>query len=283
MSKKLLYIFLFICVFGGTASSQPGLEAYKLMADDLYQENKYAASIDVYERILFFDTSHLSKSIYLPLARAYRAISNHEKASDYYDFAYISAFSDSLKNEIVFESFMNYFVSGDTQLAYNELLNFQENNITEKERNRYHLLMGTLDYKSGRYTSSLQHLLSISHLSDASKIQIQGMIKKVSKINRRYNPVKVQWMSIIPGLGQTWCGYYKEGVNALVLNGALVVLFVHVSVEYALVDGAMAVYPWFNRYYKGGIQKSYKLALRKRDVEQNKLFNSILRTLPPIN
>ena len=283
MKLKLSIFLFFSFVFSLKSKAQEGLEKYQNMAADFIKLENYNSAIEIYERLLFFGNDELTKEIYLPLARAYTAIGNYDQAAINFDNAYSSEKVDTLKYEIIFESALNYIIAGDTSLAYTELLNIPETHINARISNKLHLLMGTLDYKSGRYSSAEKHFLALTDLDKNSQQDIHIFIKKAKKINRRYNPDMVEWMSIIPGLGQVWCGYYKESANAFLLTGAFVVLFIDVSLKYRAIDGLLAVWPWLNRYYKGGIVKSYKLAERKIEVEKNKLLNNFLKALPSIN
>lgn len=280
--RRVIIIVFFLSSFTRLVA-QDGLDKYQTLADDFYKEGNYSSAIEVYERLLFFGNEQRSKQIYLPLARAYSATGQFEKASVHYTNAYNNQPVDTLKYEIVFESALNYILDNDTSLAYSELLNIPETKISNRISNKLHFLMGTLDYKSGRYSSAKSHFLTITILDSADKKAIHTFFRKTAKVNRRYNPIMVEWLSIAPGLGQAWCGYYEESANALFLTGGLIMLYVHVSNKYRILDGLLTVYPWLNRYYKGGITKSYKLAVIKRETEKNKLFNSLLKTLPPIN
>ena len=278
------WYFIFISgFFAATVSGQNNLKTYQTMAETFSQQGNYTSAIEVYERLLFFGTDKQNKSIYLPLARAYSNLGDFEKASVHYNNAYNNQTVDTLRYEILFENALNYMAANDTIMAYNELLNIPETKISSRVNDKLHLMVGTLDYKSGRYTSAKNHFLAITVLDNSDKLAIQSFFKKTKKTNRRYNPIMVEWMSIVPGLGQAWCGYYKESANAFLLSGAFIVLFVDISIKYTLLDGLITVYPWFNRYYKGGIMKAYKLAEKKRETEKNKLYNSLLKTLPPIN
>ena len=282
MNLRFSLILFLSCALNLKAVSQDGLVRYKLLADELYTGANYTSAIEVYERLLYFGDNTYSNQIYLPLARAYSALGKYEEASVHYINAYNSQKVDTIKYDILFESSLNYILAGDTALAYSQLLNIPETKISERVSNKLHLLMGTLDYKSGRYTTAKNHFLAITLLDSMDKKDIKTFFKKTYKKNRRYNPYTVRWMSIIPGLGQAWCGNYKESANAFLLTGALVFLYVDVSLKYTVVDGLLVVFPWLNRYYRGGISKSFDLAKKKRETEKNKLYNKLLRTLPSI-
>jgi tetratricopeptide (TPR) repeat protein len=283
MRFRLGFVIFFTISSLPKLAAQNGLETYQKMAHKFCEQGNYTSAIEAYERLLFFGTDQQNKEIYLPLARAYSALGNYEKASVQYNNAYNNQIIDTIRYEILFESALNYLAVDDTIMAYNELLNIPETKISNRISDKLHLMMGTLDYKSGLYTSAKNHFLSITILNLSEKNTIQTFFNNTKKVNRRYNPTMVEWMSIIPGLGQAWCGYYKESANAFLISGAFIVLFADVTIKYTLLDGLMTVYPWFNRYYKGGIIKAYKLAEKKRETEKNKLYNSLLKTLPPIN
>ncbi len=281
--KKTVTLLLFILIGFAKLNAQDGLDNYRRMGNEFNASKSYESAIEVYERLLFFGDDQLSKQIYLPLARAYSAIGKFELASNHYTNAYNAQTVDTIRYEILIESALNYMMDMDTSLAYSELLNISETNLSPRLYNKLQMMLGALDYKSGRYSSAKEHFLRISVLSATDKLAIETLFKQSAKINKRYNPKMVEWMSIIPGLGYAWCGYYKESANAIALSGALVLLYVDVSLKYRIIDGLITVFPWFNRYYRGGIKKSYKLAVTKRQTEQNKLYNTLLRIVPPLN
>ncbi len=281
--NKIITLFLTLLFAQSKLCAQDDLDKFQRMGDEFNASHNYESAIDVYERLLFFGDDARSKQIYLPLARAYTSIGQFDLAANHYTNAYNNQTVDTIRYEILFESALNYMMDKDTSLAYSELLNIPESKISFRIYNKLQMMLGALDYKSGRYASAKDHFLRITVLSHTDKQAIESLFKQSAKINRRYNPTMVEWMSIIPGLGNAWCGYYEESANAIVLTGALVLLYVDVSLKYKIIDGLITVFPWFNRYYRGGIKKSYKLAVLKRETEQNKLYNSLLRLVPPLN
>ncbi|MFM9944428.1 MAG: tetratricopeptide repeat protein [Bacteroidia bacterium] len=283
MKLRIALFLLFISAMGTKLVAQDDLDKFQNLADDFYKSANYSSAIDVYERLLFFGNDSRSRKIYLPLARAYTATGQYERASINYNNAYNNQSVDTLRYEILFESALNYLLANDTALAYSELLNVPETKISSRISNKLHLLIGTLDYKTERYKRAKTHFLAISTLDSADKKYINTFFKKTKRVNQKYNPVMVEWMSLVPGLGQAWCGYYEESANAFILTSAFVALYLDVTMKYRVLDGLLTVYPWFNRYYKGGVVKSYKLAIKKRETERNKLFNALMKSLPPIN
>lgn len=281
MKKLILCALVFACSILQKSWGQTELDKFEILAGRYLAENNLSEAINLYERLLFFGENQRSK-FYLPLARAYSQAGQHEKASYFFNQAFSSQNDRQLRNSIVFESALNYMLGEDYILAYAELMNVDHYDINGSDRDKYYFLLACLDYKNGKYTSSQANFDSISILSATNKKQILAFFKKTKKLNRRYNPTMVEWMSLIPGLGQAWCGYYKESANAFLLTSALVALYIDVSIKYNILDGLLTVYPWFNRYYKGGVLKASKLARMKRDSEKNNIYNHLLKNLPPI-
>lgn len=282
--KKSVLVYLLIFLVKNLAFSQYIHEnKYLLLAQNKLQNGNYNDCIELCERIIFFDTLNIYYTeTNILMADAYSRKGDYRNAALSYNQAYVGVENQEAKNDIIFKCALNYYLSGDTVFAYSEMYVIDEKTLNAKQSDKYHLIMAVLDYKTYRYNSSLQHFLKISDLSNKQIRFLHEKYKKTKKINRRYNPTKVEWLSVIPGLGQLWCGYYSESLNAFLLTGACYALFFNVSIKYDLLDAVLVVYPWFNRYYKGSIIKSYHLAEKKREIERNKILNSILKVLPEL-
>ncbi|MCF8363481.1 MAG: hypothetical protein K9G70_12755 [Prolixibacteraceae bacterium] len=81
---------------------------------------------------------------------------------------------------------------------------------------------------------------------------------------------------IIPGSGQFVTGEVKAGLNSMLLIGGLYILSVHVINLYSFWDAAIALFPWIQRYYLGGMDHSKDLAESKI---RSKRYSSYLKVL----
>ncbi|MCC6721564.1 MAG: hypothetical protein IT243_05135 [Bacteroidia bacterium] len=277
----LTLVFFISTVF---SFSQNKLNNYIELAKTHLKNKNYDACIELCDRIVFFDTLNNDATLLnIILADAYNGNGDYRNAALKYNQAYFTEKNIEKKNEIIFKSALNYYLSGDTVFAYAEMYSIDENSLNENQRDKFNLIMAALDYKTCRYESSLLHFNKIISLDGYKKSLIAEQFKKIKKINRRYNPTKVEWMSIVPGLGQLWCGYYRESLNAFLLISACYGVLLNITFKYDIIDGILVVYPWFNRYYKGEIIKSYRLAEKKRETERNKILNSIFKIIPEMN
>ncbi|NUM32201.1 MAG: hypothetical protein HUU47_07755 [Bacteroidetes bacterium] len=280
--KKILIIIIFYLA-SVTVFAQENFDKYISLAFEHFEKENYDDCIELCERIIFFDNENKNfTQLNILIADAYNRKGDFRKAALYYNSSFNSEQEKSKKNDIIFRCALNYYLSNDTIFAYSEMYGIDENSLNNGQRDKFHLIMAVLDFKTGRYKSSKEHFRKIEGLNENQLKLLDDMFLKIKKINRKYNPTKVEWMSIVPGLGQLWCGYYKESANAFLITSAFYALFLNVSLKYNIVDGVLVVFPWFNRYYKGGVIKSYKLAEKKREVERNKILNKILLSFPSI-
>jgi len=53
-------------------------------------------------------------------------------------------------------------------------------------------------------------------------------------------------------------------------------LFAYVVFNYTLLDGILSVMPWYQRYYLGGINSAYDIAVQKINDKRTLIYHSIL-------
>ena len=105
--------------------------------------------------------------------------------------------------------------------------------------------------------------------------QLQTLYQKNKKVDR-INPELAMWLSIVPGLGQIYAGDYEDAANSVLINAAFLTLYFQVASQYSLVDGMLAVLPWFQRYYIGGFQNAKTLAVKKKERKRNEVLRDVL-------
>jgi hypothetical protein len=94
------------------------------------------------------------------------------------------------------------------------------------------------------------------------------------------SPKRARIMSmILPGLGQTYSGDLKSGLNSLLLTSGLIALGINISIRYRLVDAVFSILPWYQRYYTGGYGKAEEIAIRKRQKKRNEVYTKVLKLI----
>jgi hypothetical protein len=84
---------------------------------------------------------------------------------------------------------------------------------------------------------------------------------------------------IIPGLGQFYAGDVKNGLNSFILSGGLMFLGVRSAINNSVLDAALSIMPWYQRYYTGGYNKAEAIAEAKIKERRFKVFNELLEVV----
>ena len=71
--------------------------------------------------------------------------------------------------------------------------------------------------------------------------------------------------SIIPGLGQAYCGHWLEGLNALLLNSLNCYLTINNLINERYVTGTLVFFLLYQRYYSGNRHHAYDTAVKENE------------------
>jgi len=81
---------------------------------------------------------------------------------------------------------------------------------------------------------------------------------------------------ILPGSGQFYAGSVKDGINSMLLIGGLYFAALQVVKYYSFWDGVIALFPWVQRYYLGGMEKAKKLTIKKAKEKRYEAYENII-------
>lgn len=235
-------------------------------------------AIEAYRRVLFFDSyGKYSFKASLNLSICYNKEDEFDKSQYYIDFAYALSDNDSIKNELVFQKAANFIEYEYYDQALIELLNLERlgSEYFEKKENFY---LGIVYFQKKEFKSSNKHFNNcIDTIYIAEKQKLSYLFHEIDHIYKRYNPKFAKTISlIIPGLGQIYCGDIKDGLNSLLLTGALGFLFFNTAINYSILDALISVGPWYQRYYQGGFQNAERSAVSKREKEIALIYSDII-------
>lgn len=237
----------------------------------------YQVAENVLNRVLFFDNGNNHLQLFTLLGECTYQIGDYQTARNYYDLAATNVLSDSLRAEYAFMKVLCDLHSGNYEEARVELYSLEEFLNTDQSRN-YYLLSGIISYHLEEYDDARQNFLLCCE--DYQKDQLLDYFDKVKKTERRYRPGIARIMSIlIPGSGQIYAGDYKNGINSFLLISGLAFTGALLAQNISIIDSAIIVLPWFQRYYQGGFERAYKLTQQKQHEEKQKILISILNQL----
>ena len=241
-----------------------------------FNSGNYELSIPYFKRIAFFESNNITNLKYL--ADSYQKTKSYDKALVHYSLIYNIVVNDSIKNEVIIEMAKTYILQEKYNYAKIEVLNIKEINQSFIDRKNYYLSI--ISFYLNEFEDSKKHLLVISSLSDSSKKFINELFKNVAKTQLIPNPKVASILSmIIPGTGQLYSGDFKSGINSFLLTGTAITVFTLINIRYSFLDAILGVFPYYQRYYTGGVINAQNIAenkIKMKKVETVKKINEII-------
>lgn len=241
----------------------------------LQQKNINLAEKEI-QRALFFCNDEAKKvDILLIAADIFSADGKKSDALQFLNSAYHTSDNQIVKDEII--------IKKTDLLIFNN--QFQEAKISAFQIvdradsisfNKKYLRLAICEFCLQNYTSSKEYFQKIT--PDVNKEKLDKIFSKIKRLkNPRSKLASV--LSIIPGLGQYYSANIWQGIGSEALIGATVALFIVMQNRYGTLSAFLAVFPWFQRYYVGGIKNAGRCAQNRRAIKRNKLLNAALKNV----
>jgi len=267
-------------LFAAVAACSQNLPQSFALANHLYETGSYAAAIEVYERVVFFDSNNRFRPMcYARVADAYRLQEMFDKALKYYDLAYHTAPNDSLKTEISFSKVLVLLTTQQSLKALEALLP-RRSHLYGSQVRRYSFYIGISYFSDSRYDSAYSHFRAlVANAPKDVRTQMELLIAQNERVER-LNPNTAQLLSIfVPGLGQLYAGDIKNSLNSLLLVGGLGIGFLYMASTLSLLDAILALAPTVYRYYAGGYNHAKRIAIQKKAARHAAVYQKMLTVL----
>ncbi len=278
-SIKLKWIaILWITLVGSQIAAQDLSETWEfgLVALEIQQ---YDLAALTFERVLLFDKDNEYPEALIKVADCHRKNGNYSLAAKFYDQAYFTASSDSLQNEMILQKVFCLLQAKQHKAALAELYHLPEEGI-EAFLIRKNFYLGIAAFGSEKFEDSekyFQNWLEGNGRTDTAALAT--LYDENEKISR-FNPQTAKIMSaIFPGSGQIYAGDWRNGLNSLAITGALYYLFYVTAVDHTFYESLLVIFPWFQRYYKGGRDSAFRIAARKKAERRAAKYREILQHL----
>ena len=271
--KQVLSSFLIL--IASLLSAQSIQSTFEL-AEVNYANKDFKLAKSLYKRVQFFDSTYSYTEVFDRLSSIYLEEENElaaiEELIKYRNF--LSVGSENW--------FANNFKLINIQLALDkpkeaisELLQMKNIALDSLNKKKVTLYLSVAYFQDEDFENSELNFKKLIQEEDYDELSL--LFKKNNKLERRYGLIKLQLMSsILPGSGQVFSGFYKDGINSLVLVGGFVYLFVHTNKVYGLIEAILGVYPWVSRYHLGGIYKVRTLSITRINIKRDSYYHSIL-------
>jgi tetratricopeptide (TPR) repeat protein len=248
------------------------------MANHYYKDGNYTLAIKEYQRTLFFSQNTDPKILY-QVGMCFQKLDQYDKASEFFDKAFFSFTTDSLKLNALFKKAECLLLNKDYSLALTELFGISDT-VSANNYHKRELYSGIAYFGIEDFDNAEKCFINAV---DSGCIAEREHIKTIFKDKKRFYRPKPTTASILsmcfPGLGQFYSGDIRNGLNSVVLTSALVFLGVRIAVNQTIWDALFTIAPWYQRYYQGGYIRAENIALEKRANKRRLAYEEIIQII----
>jgi hypothetical protein len=276
MKIQYCLIFTFLCAINS-------INAKASVADSLYKNSKYFEAAIAYEYTIFSAGNVAEKnSARYNKSLCYKHLGLFKKASVEMEKINYFGVNDSLANVYHYEAALCSYLSGDFN---NSLSHIKQITSTNKEyvyTAQLYLLQALcnnqiLDWKTAHESAIKYCDLEIQNNNSKIKYSIDSIY------NKRKLPViksenRLKYYSLIPGLGQAYCGYYKEGAFNFLLNAIALTAGGYEVYSHLYITGYCVAAIPINKFYFGS-KKRAEFLLKKHNYQEIMGFNEKVKDI----
>ena len=274
----LAVILLFITAVTVSASD-PALD----LGEHLFALGDYDTAITEYKRFLFFNADHpQAVDAQFKIGLAYRAQEWWAEAVEAMIAAIELTMATELQAEMRVELAVTLIASGAYNLALVELIRVDMQSQSAQSRQRARFLRGVAylyQFKWEQARSVFQAYFDAIPSAAGAAAEIDALFSEALDLPRKSEKAARLLSTFLPGLGQTYAGDWKSGLNALVLNGLLGYVTLDAAIERDYDDALLSFFFLFYRYYAGNRHRAAEAAQAFNDRENRRHVNRILQAL----
>ena len=261
------------------SASDPALD----LGDYFFVRENYDAAITEYKRFLFFNADDPRvDEVQFKIGLAYRAQKWWMEAAEAMIAAIQRTTETELQAERRVELAVTLIASGAYDLALVELIKVDMQSQSARLRQRARFLRGVAylyQFKWEQARSVFQVYFDEIPSAAGAAAEIDTLF--LDALNRSQKSEKAARLlsTFLPGLGQTYAGDWKNGLNALLLNGVLGYITLDAAIERDYDDALLSFFFLFYRYYAGNRYRAVEAAQTFNDWENRRHVEKILQAL----
>ena len=273
VSLFLIVLFSRFYVFTATADEHP-----LSLGKHLFAQGNYDAAVTEYKRFLFFHPDDVRVSeVYHNIGLAYRAQGLWTEAVTSLRAATHLATDAEAKSEYQLELAVTLIAAQDYDLARLELIKAMMRTSSAQLYRRALFLQAVAYIYQFRWEDAHESLRNYT-----TDERLGALLDVATEIPLKSARLAKVLSAIFPGAGQVYVGDWREGINALLLNGALGFLTVDAVLDGHYVDAALWGGFIFWRYYRGNTFRAGQAAERFNQRESRSAADALLQRLQEI-
>ena len=275
----VLAVTLLLFTVVTVSASDPAVD----LGDYFFALENYDAAITEYKRFLFFNSDHpRSGEVQFKIGLAYRAQEWWAEAVEAMIAAIELTTATELQAEMRVELAVTLIASGAYDLALIELIKVDMQSQSARLRQRARFLRGIAYLYQFKWEQArsvfLAYFDAIPSAAGAAA-EIDTFFAEALNLPQKSEKAARLLSTLLPGLGQTYAGDWKNGLNALLLNGLLGYVTLNAAIDRDYDDALLSFFFLFYRYYGGNRYRAAEAAQAFNDRENRQHVNRILQAL----
>ena len=275
----VLAVALLLFTTVSISASDPTLD----LGDLLFGLENYDAAITEYKRFLFFNAGHpQTGEAQFKIGLAYRAQEWWAEAVEAMIAAAQLTTETELQAERRVELAVTLIASGAYDLAVVELIKVDMHSRSARLRQRARFLRGVAYlYQFKSEQARLVFQAYFDEIPDAARAaaEIDALFSEAINLPQKSEKLARLLSTFLPGLGQAYAGDWKNGLNALLLNGVLGYVTLDAAIERDYDDALLSFSFLSYRYYTGNRYRAAEAAQTFNDRESRRYVQKILQAL----
>ena len=269
----LLLTLPFFCNF--TSIAKNNLLA---LGDHFSKLENYDSAITEYKRFLFFHPDEARAArVYQKIGLAYRAQGLWQEAISTMRNAVLHALNQEEKTKYQLELVVTLIASKNYDLARFELIRVAMHTTSGPLYQRALFLQAVVYVYQFQWEEAREVLrhYTADEMLDKLFDEAVNLLQKSPKVAKVLS-------AILPGAGQVYAGNWRDGLNALALNGVFGFVTVDSVLNRHYVDAVTWTYFIFQRYYLGNLYHAGKAVDDFNDDTSRRAADDILKRLQEI-
>ena len=272
--KKLLLILTAAVSFGSLLSGQSIDDTYR-HAQALYKLGDYELAIPELRRVLFFGNNENPDACFA-LGNCYNKMQDYAKAKYFYGLAAKLYKTDSLARQVRFSIISVNLKEAEPNLALSQIFSLPDS-LPEAEFRRLCFYTALAYYQLSAYGDSREYFRNASGTAISQLQHSVDSVYALAERNHTKSAYLPMMLSIIPGGGQLYLGETSAALNSFLLSAFFAGLYIYAIESISPLDAVLAVAPWFQRYYQGGMLQAKKMAVQHKEKVDSECYDALIR------
>lgn len=253
-------VFLLIVFCTESANAQ---DSALVLASKLYNNSNFEEAITEYMRFIYFNPDNEKVGdVYHKIGSAYRNQKKWHEAIDAIRKSIAISSNDSIRDDRRISLAVIMIANANYSAAEFELLRISHFTNYSGLKRKANFFLGVCHLYTFKWKESQEAFSNYYSGSFKNKgNEIDSLFTFATNLTYK-SPGAARWLStFLPGSGQIYCGDWRNGINALVLNSLTSYLLINSLLERRFQDTFISFLTPFERYYRGNRYHAERIAL----------------------